>query len=119
MKICNSINSDDIDRICQHCGESFLYVNRLVSHLQIVHGVERPFQCPHCDKSYPQRFMLNYHVKRTHQALIICAHCGFGTVDRTRLERHINRMHENQTPSGRTIKDFHTVRFLLIILQYR
>uniref|UniRef100_A0ABD2WQZ0 C2H2-type domain-containing protein n=1 Tax=Trichogramma kaykai TaxID=54128 RepID=A0ABD2WQZ0_9HYME len=108
----DSLVNDDLDRICKYCGESFLYVNRLVTHLQLVHGVERPFQCPRCDKSYPQRFMLNHHVRKNHGPLVVCAHCGFTAIELAQLERHIRRMHENEAPiSAATpvVKDYYNV----------
>lgn len=96
------------DRRCEKCGERFTFLNRLLAHLRLAHGIERPFKCPHCDKAFGQRFMLNSHVKKRHgpKLVVACAHCSFSTLERDKLERHIRLIHENDLPRARVHDDY-------------
>lgn len=82
------------EKVCDLCQEKFHFVTRLVAHLRIVHGIHRPFKCPTCEKTYPQQFMLNAHVKKSHTPKTIpCNRCSFMGVNATDVERHTKRHH--------------------------
>lgn len=82
------------EKVCDLCQEKFHFVTRLVAHLRIVHGIHRPFKCVTCEKTYPQQFMLNAHVKKSHTPKTIpCTQCSFMGVNATDVERHSKRHH--------------------------
>ncbi|XP_043802017.1 LOW QUALITY PROTEIN: zinc finger protein 62 homolog [Apis laboriosa] len=82
------------EKVCDLCQEKFHFVTRLVAHLRIVHGIHRPFKCATCEKTYPQQFMLNAHVKKSHTPKTIpCNQCSFMGVNATDVERHTKRHH--------------------------
>ncbi|XP_012284490.1 zinc finger protein 808-like, partial [Orussus abietinus] len=84
------------EKACEICNERFHFVTRLVAHLRIVHGIHRPFKCNTCDKTYPQQFMLNAHVKKSHTPKTVpCGVCDFMGVSATDVERHKNRHHKD------------------------
>ncbi|XP_076628970.1 uncharacterized protein LOC143345562 isoform X27 [Colletes latitarsis] len=82
------------EKACDLCQEKFHFVTRLVAHLRIVHGIHRPFKCVTCGKTYPQQFMLNAHVKKSHTPKTIpCVQCSFMGVNSIDVERHAKRHH--------------------------
>ncbi|XP_076672279.1 uncharacterized protein LOC143371211 [Andrena cerasifolii] len=85
------------EKACDLCQEKFHFVTRLVAHLRIVHGIHRPFKCDTCGKTYPQQFMLNAHVKKSHTPKTIpCNQCNFMGVNATDVERHTKRHHREE-----------------------
>ncbi|XP_031846022.2 uncharacterized protein LOC116432791 [Nomia melanderi] len=82
------------EKVCDLCQEKFHFVTRLVAHLRIVHGIHRPFKCITCGKTYPQQFMLNAHVKKSHTPKTTpCGQCSFMGVNATDVDRHAKRHH--------------------------
>lgn len=90
----NDYRCEGNEKTCELCHEKFHFVTRLVAHLRISHGIHRPFKCVTCDKSYPQQFMLNAHVKKSHTPKTVpCNQCSFMGVNATDVERHRKRRH--------------------------
>ncbi|KYN12594.1 Zinc finger protein Xfin [Trachymyrmex cornetzi] len=82
------------EKICELCQAKFHFVTRLVAHLRIAHGIHRPFKCVTCGKNYPQQFMLNAHVKKSHTPKTVpCTQCSFMGVSVTDVEKHKRRRH--------------------------
>ncbi|XP_014471752.1 PREDICTED: zinc finger protein draculin-like [Dinoponera quadriceps] len=85
---------ESIAKTCEMCQEKFYFVSRLVAHLRTAHGIDRPFSCAICGKSYPQQFMLNAHVKKSHTPKTVpCGECSFMGVSAIDVERHLKRAH--------------------------
>ncbi|KYM95201.1 Zinc finger protein Xfin, partial [Cyphomyrmex costatus] len=85
---------EDGEKICDLCQAKFHFVTRLVAHLRIAHGIHRPFECVTCGKNYPQQFMLNAHVKKSHTPKTVpCTQCSFMGVSVTDVEKHKRRRH--------------------------
>ena len=42
------------------------HINRWKDHLRLIHTGEKPFDCPHCHKSYRKKSAFNSHLKKTH-----------------------------------------------------
>ncbi|KAG5328492.1 ZN208 protein, partial [Acromyrmex charruanus] len=85
---------EDGEKICELCQAKFHFVTRLVAHLRIAHGIHRPFKCVTCGKNYPQQFMLNAHVKKSHTPKTVpCTQCNFMGVSVTDVEKHKRRRH--------------------------
>ncbi|XP_048515128.1 zinc finger protein 768-like isoform X16 [Athalia rosae] len=82
-------------KTCEICQEQFHFVTRLVAHLRIAHGIQRPFKCNSCWRTYAQQFMLNAHVKKSHTPKnVSCHQCKFVCVTKADLERHKKKQHE-------------------------
>lgn len=94
LAVLNGCRFEDGEKICELCQAKFHFVTRLVAHLRIAHGIHRPFKCITCGKNYPQQFMLNAHVKKSHTPKTVpCAQCSFMGVNVTDVERHKRRRH--------------------------
>ena len=85
------------------CTEKFKYNLSLYSHHQKEHleGVECPFKCVQCDKSFFLRSLLNCHVKDTHekrssQNSQVCDICGKDVI-RNQMKLHMMR-HTGEKP---------------------
>ena len=85
------------------CTETFKYNLSLYSHHQKEHleGVECPFKCDQCDKSFFLRSLLNCHVKDTHekrssQNSQVCDICGKDVI-RNQMKLHMMR-HTGEKP---------------------
>ena len=85
------------------CSEKFKYNLSLYSHHQKEHldGVECPFKCNQCDKSFFLRSLLNCHVKDTHekrssQNSQVCDICGKDVI-RNQMKLHMMR-HTGEKP---------------------
>jgi len=92
--VLNGCRFEGGEKICELCQAKFHFVTRLVAHLRIAHGILRPFKCITCDKNYPQQFMLNAHVKKSHMPKTVpCTQCSFMGINVTDVERHRRRRH--------------------------
>ncbi|XP_067206829.1 zinc finger protein 626-like [Linepithema humile] len=93
--VSNDYRFEGDEKTCVLCQEKFHFVTRLVAHLRTAHGVHRPFKCVTCWKDYPQQFMLNAHVKKSHTPKTTpCTDCNFMGVSEVDVERHKKRHHQ-------------------------
>ncbi|XP_071629579.1 zinc finger and BTB domain-containing protein 41-like [Temnothorax longispinosus] len=94
LAVLNGCRFEGGEKVCELCQAKFHFVTRLVAHLRIAHGILRPFKCVTCDKNYPQQFMLNAHVKKSHTPKTApCNQCSFMGINVTDVERHRRRRH--------------------------
>ncbi|XP_046747082.1 gastrula zinc finger protein XlCGF62.1-like [Diprion similis] len=92
--ISTEVKSESNIKACEICNEKFHFVTRLVAHLRIAHGIQKPFKCTSCWRTYAQQFMLNAHVKKSHTPKnISCDQCKFICVTNADLERHRKKQH--------------------------
>ena len=79
---------------CDTCGQVFGRNDLLIDHKN-THLAQMPFNCEHCNKSYPSSKSLHYHMQSIHhpESHIKCPFCTISFPFNCKLKRHINLMH--------------------------
>ena len=81
---------------CQFCGKKYGQKALLVIH-ERTHTNERPFQCGHCELSFPSKNQLDHHMERVNGVRHMCSFCGKQLNSRSSLEIH-ERKHTGERP---------------------
>ncbi|OXA53944.1 Zinc finger protein 26 [Folsomia candida] len=85
------------------CHTLFFSTKDLKTHMTS-HSDERPFPCPHCEKSFKTRSTRGQHVKHIHNANFVlktphkCVHCGKEYPRKSYLEGHVRSAHTGERP---------------------
>ncbi|XP_077301950.1 zinc finger X-chromosomal protein-like [Arctopsyche grandis] len=76
------------------CNQGFYAFSTYQRHMW-AHRGERPYQCPHCDKTYLSMQNLKSHIKAIHTKLRdeVCHICGKGFTEKSVLNRHLRKIH--------------------------
>ena len=83
---------------CSKCGKSFMKIQNLKNHVQIVHEGKKLFPCKLCDKSCKGSWYLKRHMEIFHEGKkpFQCDYCGFRTSAKQKLTIHIEGTHEGK-----------------------
>ena len=90
-------NMNHVEVECKVCKLKFPSRVPLTAHMRTHKG--EPHPCLECGKEYPDRFILNAHIRQAHtpndQKPFQCPYpgCGNGYIDRTTLLIHLNNIH--------------------------
>ncbi|XP_045889747.1 zinc finger protein 501-like isoform X2 [Micropterus dolomieu] len=83
--------------VCEICGEGFMYMSGLKSHVTI-HTGEKPYACKTCGKGFRAKSVMKIHM-RTHtgEKPYLCTTCGKRFIDNSSLTKHM-RIHTGEKP---------------------
>ena len=112
MNISAKIQEWDIYK-CNVCFKSFKQKKYVEVHMRM-HTGERPFSCQICNKSFPLKGSLTFHVNTQHSKdrELMCDQCDFTTVKEYTLKAH-KRVHTGETfKCDKCPKEFTTSRNL-------
>ena len=66
--------------ICEICGFSTHKVEYLWTHNRYEHDLEKHLKCPHCERTFPTKFLFENHIDRFHREIgetkYVCDICG-------------------------------------------
>ena len=76
------------------CKASFPRSDSLLKHVRNVHDKNRPFSCPHCDKTFPDDFSLKRHRCTGEGKPFKCSICDKAYSQKGKLAEHISKEHK-------------------------
>lgn len=84
---------------CTECPFRANYRQKLTIHQSLKHGGERPFACPHCDKSFLLEVTLQNHMQyHATERQFDCEFCSKSFITKVHLKRHVNQCHSSEKP---------------------
>ena len=88
-------------KTCSECLVKFSDQYDRKKHEETVHyGIEKPYKCVRCDKTYSNSNALDYHKRATHESKgqkSTCDDCGAQFSSETNMLRHYNNIHKEKT----------------------
>ena len=93
-----NINRRSTSKCCSICGKYIVNSLKLAQHMYKTHPkVPNKFKCSLCNSSFPYKFILDKHIKRTHSSNVFkCKLCNreFGRKDN--YKRHCTQVHKGK-----------------------